>query len=53
MSCDGNRAKYFAHVAHEKSVLETFGSEAEAASALEQIFNTARAQATPTDRSLS
>lgn len=47
MSCDGNRGKFFAHVASNKAVQDTFGSPTDAGTALEQIFNTARAQARP------
>ena len=47
MSCDGNRGKYFGHAAHDQAVQDTFGSSPDAEAALEQIFNTARAQARP------
>ncbi len=51
MSCDGNRGKFFGHAAQHKAVQDAFGSQAEAEAALEQIFNTARAQgASVTDR---
>ena len=53
MSCDGNRAKFFAHVAHDEAVQDTFGSSTDAEAALEQIFNTARSQARPGNVPLS
>ena len=53
MSCDGNRGKHFAHVAQHKALQDTFGSAPDAEAALEQIFNTARAQARPGNGPLS
>jgi hypothetical protein len=50
MSCDANRHKYFAISAEHKAVVDTFGTEAEATTALEQIFNLARSNATTGDR---
>ncbi len=47
MSCDGNRGKFFHHIAQDQAVQNTFGSPADAESAFEQIFNTARAQSRP------
>ncbi len=47
MSCDGNRGKFFHHIAQDQAVQDTFGSLADAEAAFEQIFNTARAQARP------
>ncbi len=52
MSCDGNRGKHFAHVAQNQAVQDTFGSAVDAEAALEQIFNTARAQARPGNATL-
>ncbi|MDP9312275.1 MAG: MoxR family ATPase, partial [Chloroflexota bacterium] len=46
MSCDGNRGKFFAHVAGPGSAAASaFGGAAEAQAALEHIFNQARSQA--------
>ncbi len=52
MSCDGNRGKHFAHVAQHQAVQDAFGSAADAEAGLEQIFNTARAQARPGNATL-
>jgi hypothetical protein len=52
MSCDGNRAKFFGHAAQHKAVQDAFGSQEDAESGLEKIFNTARSKAMfITDRS--
>ncbi len=46
MSCDGNRGKFFAHVAGPGSAAASaFGGAAQAQAALEYIFNQARSQA--------
>jgi len=53
MSCDGNRHKYFEQAVRHKAVLDTFGSAPNAQQALEQIFQTARANAATHDRAQS
>lgn len=51
MSCEGHRRQFFETLSGPNSPLaELFGSSTEAVAALEQIFNTARAQAPRSDK---